>query len=890
MGPAPGSNPPNAGRTQIACQNCAQAKTGCDKGVPCTRCREKGLNCTVRYARRSTKSAYRAAQTSRRPSVSIPAQHPLPPSPSMMTINIGTPFAPASMDINQGVPHGDPQVKPLIPSPNPQMTIDPRMSQHDHVLYGSPLQARPDFSLSPLMMPSVDDVNFSNYDNNLMYQGLGPHEGWGVDDYPIYTDDPPFMQPDSLTLPNLSPMTSSMSEPIESTVGSTHTRSTSIISSRDVDQLLLGSNWPANRPAIETGALIASESGWPIARCNPVIFSGNCPKTAIIYLESLENKSRHEDTWNALEGALDNTAESGGADFTSVVPLQPGSRDRILAITQGFLQNALNIHRRGLQFHDGQCHSYLVLPPNKILEYFLRSYVRNLSCLYSLVPSGHVDPNEMIARGQASILLALLMISQGASVVSSEEARTLSAGLIETCRISLFDIIEKNVDLCADTTIHRCSLLFTLLGAWSGDKWLMDIAMGQRGMYISMLKHAGMFESAADPSSSDLTNIEASWRSWLDRETKNRLVYNWVMVDQELSLFHDTAPMIAVTDLCTPLPGPEDLWMSGDASQWMTAMQSNINCPPANASAQLFSPPSLTPSLFALFRDFLHNSPENQKWGALTPHRLRLLLHPLQSLLWNLRELKCYLSTMQKPTTGASKSAEKTSPMDNQANTQNLLQRWYELSRQYFQANPTCVVSKTNLVLFHLISLNPITNFPAIERLARREGIPSTETLWDFPAQHGPYIHNIEETVYHCGQVVSLVRAIPTDLRPIWWSAAIYRALLILWAYSILRRDASFLQDPETGIPLVIDKAAVGDEDLYNYMWGNGPKAVPVLSGPNNTTMSLDDQSKVADYAVKMLEEGVSTRFSDGIKRKLIALGKAWNGAQPLMMSQMLVL
>ncbi len=92
----------------------------------------------------------------------------------------------------------------------------------------------------------------------------------------------------------------------------------------------------------------------------------------------------------------------------------------------------------------------------------------------------------MINSNQAATLLVLLMIAQGASVVPREEARTLSTGLIETCRISLFDIIEKNVEMCADPTVHRCSLLFTLLGAWSGDKWLMDIAMGQRGMYLEV--------------------------------------------------------------------------------------------------------------------------------------------------------------------------------------------------------------------------------------------------------------------------------------------------------------------------------------------------------------------------------------------------------------------
>jgi hypothetical protein len=50
-----------SGRTLIACQNCASAKTGCDKKVPCSRCLEKNLHCTERYARRSSKAAIRAA-------------------------------------------------------------------------------------------------------------------------------------------------------------------------------------------------------------------------------------------------------------------------------------------------------------------------------------------------------------------------------------------------------------------------------------------------------------------------------------------------------------------------------------------------------------------------------------------------------------------------------------------------------------------------------------------------------------------------------------------------------------------------------------------------------------------------------------------------------------
>jgi hypothetical protein len=89
-------------------------------------------------------------------------------------------------------------------------------------------------------------------------------------------------------------------------------------------------------------------------------------------------------------------------------------------------------------------------------------------------------------NNQASTLLVLLMIAQGATATPTAEARCLTAGLIETCRISLFDIIERDVELSADPVVLRCALLFTILGAWSGDKWHSDIVMGQRCMYLSV--------------------------------------------------------------------------------------------------------------------------------------------------------------------------------------------------------------------------------------------------------------------------------------------------------------------------------------------------------------------------------------------------------------------
>ncbi|KAF3057933.1 putative transcription factor cmr1 protein [Daldinia childiae] len=459
----------------------------------------------------------------------------------------------------------------------------------------------------------------------------------------------------------------------------------------------------------------------------------------------------------------------------------------------------------------------------------------------------------MLQNNQAAALLVLLMIAQGANAVPTAEARALSAGLIETCRISLFDIIEKDIEMCADPTALRCALLFMLLGAWSGDKWLMDIAMGQRGMYLSMLKHAGMFESQPSmiPTFSSSTNAELQWRSWLHRESQNRLVYNFVMVDQELSLFHDTAPMLSTSELCAPLPGPELLWMSANADQWVAAVQSIYGCT-ANVNPQLLTtPPSLTPSLYDLFQDLL-----NDNLPAYTTSQM----------------LSCFSDVMGTRRIG-NRTGIKSSFESRRDEIQVLLQKWYELTITYYKANPTCATSKTNLVLYHLISLNAITNFPEIERLARREGFDGS--YWELSLRHKRCISQREEAIFHCGQVFRLLRrSMPRDRRPSWWSAGVYRATLILWTDSVSRLDPNFQKRDESGPPVPIDQVTPEDPAVITYLW-NG-EGVPVLTHQRDgTRASLEKPGDVLEYAVKTLEDG-SSRFTDGVRRKLVALSGNW--------------
>jgi hypothetical protein len=232
----------------------------------------------------------------------------------------------------------------------------------------------------------------------------------------------------------------------------------------------------------------ASEAAWPLTCCTP-IFSGSCPRTAFFHLACLEQKPKQEGSWSALEQVLESQLDAAGP--AQVVPLTSHSRDKMLVITQSFFSKALDFHRSAL--YSKSCagsaasqsadFNFIVLPPLRVLNVFLGNCVHNLAIYYPLIEGDVMDPNEMLDTSQTSPLLVLLMIAQGAATVPMAEARYLSAGLSEICRIAIFDILDKNAP-SADLTALHCALLSTHLGAWSGDKWQMDIAMRQCSMYL----------------------------------------------------------------------------------------------------------------------------------------------------------------------------------------------------------------------------------------------------------------------------------------------------------------------------------------------------------------------------------------------------------------------
>jgi hypothetical protein len=246
------------------------------------------------------------------------------------------------------------------------------------------------------------------------------------------------------------------------------------------------------RRAVEEHDHVAEvEESWPAFRCNPLKSSASCPPTSGIYLDGLFDLLKNHETWSSWLSKT-HLVTSIPAGRVAVESFDDVSREKLTAVTQSFLYHAFDVHKaRSMNgSHTKTSHSsgFMILPPAKTLECFLNAYVRHFETYNICCPGNSLKPNWILHQSEANLssLLILLMLAYGAAADSTPEARYLSSGLIEVCRISWQNVVERDMGLTRDPTALLSGLLLTSLQAWSGDKFFMEVAMGQRDSYINV--------------------------------------------------------------------------------------------------------------------------------------------------------------------------------------------------------------------------------------------------------------------------------------------------------------------------------------------------------------------------------------------------------------------
>ncbi|KAJ5635351.1 uncharacterized protein N7484_008664 [Penicillium longicatenatum] len=612
-------------------------------------------------------------------------------------------------------------------------------------------------------------------------------------------------------------------------------------------------------PSLEDGNSdldqVEALEGWPLFQCNPVIPSSTCAPTAAKHVKNMRSLLTHDNMMiqNSQPVACNVVVE----------PLLASTREKLSAVMQGLYNEAQELYE--LRGSNNRMPGYaggsiLVLPCPSVLEILLRSYLRSYEPYYPFIPIAPLNINERM-KGRNTILpsmLLLLIFAAGAMVAGGSETYSkIAHGLVEICRISLRNLIEKNIKLASDHEVSQCALLNLIVSAWSGDKWQMD-------MHLKAEQHYHRDTQVARLESSN--DVAHSWEIWKTQEGANRLTHCWLILDHEISLFRDilSTSFLSTTSFNTPIPSPDSAWNAKFAKKWIEVMLS--------AYGRVSMPPSLNDwlSWFSETNDF-------RSTAHISPVTLRLLLCHLQDQVIQLRfNIDRVLGRGQ--THKGSQHLPVVLFAVQVQEVQEQLRKWHDLTQTQIPNETTSPETATNMILYHLIMLNTMVNFPEIELLARSN--QKSEVGYDPPRRCSQYAHHLENTTeiyFHCGQVMRHVRSIPEPGRPPWWAGAIYRVALVAWAngtVSVNVVNSPRRGDMETQGTVLLDVHPPYHTSIVSYL--NHQGGIPAFSDSDDTAVRLDDSVDVIRHCASFLDTDIKTKFTLSIRQKLLTMATRW--------------
>ena len=255
----------------------------------------------------------------------------------------------------------------------------------------------------------------------------------------------------------------------------------------------------------------------------------------------------------------------------------------------------------------------------------------------------------------------------------------------------------------------------------------------------------------------------------------------------------------------------------------------------------------------------------------LSHTELRLLLHPLQALIYHLNKSLIYFLS-----SGSQRLIQRL--LTQLEELQYLLKQWYTLSTKalQLQTGPP-ETGYCNLVMFHLINLNAITYFPDIERLARGEISIDRfrESLWA-----GKRCAEEAAQIWaHCGQVIRYYRLMLPSKRPYWWSAAIYRVALCMCATSLATRSSSAVSTGTSSSNcdehIAMDLLPFDHPSIVRYL--RHQDALPTFSQSDRTLVLLESPVDIITHCISVLKEKApSSQLDQGIGARLSAFAGRW--------------
>ncbi|KAK4935606.1 hypothetical protein LTR10_023367 [Elasticomyces elasticus] len=917
--------PAGTQQTDVACANCAKSKTKCDRQYPCGRCVAKGLTCVSRLPRRGKEArsggfdAY--ASTSTYPA----AGRGLPPLVPAQATNKHQPSGDAQQDQNATISQSTPSTISVMSLLNQHKTTaafamlppDNSLSHFDHLhdrqydnehsaaahtltttarstsqhvhpsameresveghpsnASRNPLSSQNPSSAHPELETWHPGCNFQP-ETFARIQGTDQVDTLGPSPMDIDLWDPiifPPVTPGGVPQPSVGDSQLNKGPDVlpSGASGAASSRSQGLSDALhheeslydvDEDETTWGIDWEY----------------WTICQCTPR--PQRPPRDRLkLVLAKLDHNFLRSGPWSSIVQDW-RPKHFGPSELFTNVSFSDTSRESLLVIAQRYVRLAVDVHGLALESPSpassdylGPSHlnGYIRLPPTSALHNYLELVLRNYEPFYPLLPARMLEPNHLtgLVSGRGPSLLLCFMIAFGSMIDPALKARRFSTAMTEICRHSMQDAMERDSRDLRSPLLYYSALMFVVKGAFGGDKAHMNICIAHRQLYLMSMRQAGLFmkrELRLKNLPAQEQDLERAWKVWVQRENISRLAYGWVLVEQEISLFYDLPPHIAMSEIDATLPADDSLWIASNAEEWRDELcRASPTTDWRVALAQ--QPDNSLRSLFQLFVD-------DQLDSTYQPQLLhmRLLLYPLHVLVAHLAQImddgfdshdSCSLS---KPIT-------QTSSMLRSDEIRRLMHDWKALFQSLRgEGERFHALSRATLILYHLINLNLYTSFHELERFAQELSPAAT-------VNSDRWIRAPEDALVHCGQIIRLCNEMKDELRPVWSAAAIYRATLVMWCFGVLKAPNPRMQmnpRPTTDQDIGLNLVSMDDANLTEYLrYGRGR---PFLLTRNGTRVTLDEPKDVLMLGMETITHGPLTiSFSVGVKRRLEALLQAW--------------
>jgi hypothetical protein len=200
------------------------------------------------------------------------------------------------------------------------------------------------------------------------------------------------------------------------------------------------------------------------------------------------------------------------------------------------------------------------LPSSSRLTEILLQYFQNIA---PLAPIPHI-PSFNVRSCPPLFLLHLLGIGDKYS-----EERTIDQWARKAAQHLLRLEIEKHeqsaeplpISLIQATSINVLEL------AYSGDSRRMLQATHYR---VTLANACRRLQEEEEENTEIETDDEAGWILWIQRETRRRTLMQVYLNDMSLSMHHDLAPVLRISELNVTLPSSNELWYAESHEKWRT--------------------------------------------------------------------------------------------------------------------------------------------------------------------------------------------------------------------------------------------------------------------------------------------------------------------------------